>query len=406
MLEKSFGVFYYLKQAKNQKDEKRYVYLRITVDGIHRELSIKRQWVLSQWNTSFGRAIGENKETRELNSYLDLILSKVYQAKTKLYERNKPITAESIKDVLLGKDEKKYFIKAVFLEHNIQMKALVGKNVAEGTLTRYKTAYSHISNFIRWRYGKEDMELGELNYEFIDQFLFWLKSEKNCGQNTAIKYLGNFKKIIIGSLKSGLLKKDPFQGVKIKRIEVYPTVLTKEEIVKIINKRYDIERLKYVRDIFLFSCYTGLSYIDVYRLQSSDIVTGIDGEKWIITARKKTDSPTRLPLLPCALKILKRYKNHPKCLDNGTVLPVLTNQKMNSYLKEIADTCGIKKKLTFHTARHTFATTITLNNGVPMETVSKMMGHKSLKQTQHYARVIDLKVSEDMKQLKKKLELA
>lgn len=164
MLEKSFGVFYYLKQAKNQKDEKRYVYLRITVDGIHRELSIKRQWALSQWNTSFGRAIGDNKETKELNSYLNLILSKVYQAKTKLHERNKPVTAVGIKEVLLGKDEKKYFIKAIFLEHNIQMKALVGKNVAEGTLTRYKTTYSHISNFIRWRYEKEDMELGAINH--------------------------------------------------------------------------------------------------------------------------------------------------------------------------------------------------------------------------------------------------
>jgi len=405
MLEKSFGLFYYLKLAKNQKS-KRYIYLRITVNGKFCDLSIKRLWESHKWNTSFGRAIGDNKEIKELNSYLDLILSKVYQAKTKLHERSKPITAESIKEVLLGKDEKKHLIKAVFLEHNIQMKALVGKNVAEGTLTRYKTAYLHTSSFIRWRYGKEDMELVELNYEFIDQFLFWLKSERNCGHNTAVKYLGPFKKIIIGCLKSGLLKTDPFQGVKFKRIEVHPIVLTKEEIVKIINKKYGIERLKYVRDIFLFSCYTGLSYSDVYRLQSSDIVTGIDGEKWIITSRKKTGSPTRLPILPYALEILKRYENHPKCLDNRTAFPVLTNQKMNSYLKEIADTCGIKKKLTFHTAMHTFATTITLNNGVPMETVSKMMGHKSLKHTQHYARVIDLKVSEDMKQLKKKLELA
>ena len=188
MLEKSFGLFYYLKQAQNLKNEKRYVYLRITVNGDCRELSLKRQWMPNQWNARSGRAIGDNDETKELNTYLDLTLVKIYQAKIKLLETNKPVTAAGIKDVLLGNDEKKNFIMEAFALHNKQLKALVGVDTSSATLTRYKTAYDHVNNFIRWKYGKQDLEIKYLDYEFISQFVFWLKTERNCCNNTAIKY--------------------------------------------------------------------------------------------------------------------------------------------------------------------------------------------------------------------------
>lgn len=404
MLEKSFGLLYYLKQTKNQKNENRYIYLRITVDGERREISTKRQWIPDRWNVQLGRTTGFGEEAKELNSYLDLISVKVYRAKTKLLQSNKPLTADNIKDVLTGNDKKKHFIVEAFVRHNKQMKALVGREIAPATLTRYRTACDHVQNFIKWKYKKEDLELSSLDYEFISQFLFWLKTERNCVNNTAVKYLGNFKKIVLECKQKGLLTKDPFLGFRTKRDEVVPVVLTGDELSRIRNKQFDTQRLNHVRDIFLFSCYTGLAYSDVYKLRITDIMIGIDGDKWIITTRQKTKSNTRLPLLPNALAILDKYNNHPKCLTTGTLLPILTNQKMNSYLKEIADVTGIYKKLTFHTARHTFATTITLTNGVPMETVSKMLGHKSLKQTQHYAKVLDVKISKDMKLLKRKLE--
>ncbi|MGF7042623.1 site-specific integrase [Mucilaginibacter lappiensis] len=404
MLEKSFGLLYYLKQAKNQKNENRYVYLRITVDGDRREISIKRQWIPEQWNAKQGRAIGSTEEAKEMNSYLDLISVKVYRAKVKLLESSKPLTADNIKNVLTGQDEKKHFIMEAFLRHNKQMKALVGREIASATLTRYKTAYDHVRNFIKWKYHKEDFEIKDLDYEFISQLLFWLKTEKNCANNTAVKYLGNFKKIVLDCILKGLLTKDPFLGFRTKRDEVTPVVLTKDELIKIRNKQFETERLNHVRDIFLFSCYTGLAYSDVYKLRASNIIIGVDGGKWINTIRQKTKSSTRLPLLQNALAILEKYKSHTRCLTNGTLLPILTNQKMNAYLKEIADLSGVNKKLTFHTARHTFATTVTLTNGVPIETVSKMLGHKSLKQTQHYAKVLDVKISNDMKLLKRKLE--
>jgi integrase len=170
------------------------------------------------------------------------------------------------------------------------------------------------------------------------------------------------------------------------------------------QKTFVSTRLEQVRDIFLFSCYTGLAYIDVQKLKSSEIVSGHDGEQWIFTSRQKTDTPSRIPLMPYALGVIEKYRDHPQCEIEGRLLPILTNQKMNAYLKEIADLCGIDKDLTFHIARHTFATTVTLLNGVPIESVSKMLGHTNIKTTQHYARILDLKVGEDMGVLRKKLQ--
>ena len=218
-----------------------------------------------------------------------------------------------------------------------------------------------------------------------------------------MKYISTVKTVLKESMRKKWLRYDPFVEFKTPQKEVEIIPLTKEDLAAIKNKSFTIKRLDNVRDIFLFCCHTGLAYVDIYNLRRSQIVIGIDQEKWLITNRQKTGTPTRVPLLPTALEIMDKYNDHPKCRESGHVLPVLTNQKMNAYLKEIADTCGIEKKLTFHIARHTFATTITLSNGVPIETVSKMLGHKSLKQTQHYAKIIDIKVSHDMEKLRKKL---
>jgi len=197
--------------------------------------------------------------------------------------------------------------------------------------------------------------------------------------------------------------RDPFIGFNMALREVDREALTEEEMQIMSGKTFATDRLGQVRDAFLFSCYTGLAYADIHKLKRSEISSGIDGEKWIFTRRQKTESPTRLPILPAGMRILEKYADHPICLTKDRVLPVLSNQKMNAYLKEIADCCGITKRLTFHIARHTFATTVTLGNGVPIETVSKMLGHKNLKTTQHYAKVLDRKVSKDMQVLREKL---
>ena len=392
-----------MKQSKNQKTNERYVYLRITVDGASKELSTKRVWDPNRWNQSSGRAMGTKEDVKSLNAYLDSLSSKIFQAKRMLLEADKQVTAEALKNFVTGQEETKRMVLEIFTEHNKKMKSLLGTEFAPGTMQRYQTSYDHTKAFIRWKYSADDLELKDLNYEFVSDYAYWLKGIRKCNHNSAMKYLANFKKIVLECIKKGWISSDPFIGFKTTRKEVVRVALTKTEINSLVTKKFHCERLEYVKDIFVFSCYTGLAYIDVKKLKRSQIVKGEDGEQWIITKRQKTDSPTRLPLLPVALEIMNKYKNHPKCCIDDYVLPVLTNQKMNAYLKEIADTCGIDKNLTFHIARHTFATTITLSNGVPIETVSKMLGHKSLKQTQHYAKILDLKISEDMATLKERL---
>jgi site-specific recombinase XerD len=281
---------------------------------------------------------------------------------------------------------------------------MVGKEYSPSTLTRYVTSMNHVIEFMQWKFGIADIDITKLNHEFITDFNFYLRTEKNCNNNSAAKYIKNFRKIIRICLSNGWLARDPFINFKVKIREVERAYLSEEELQTLHDKVFTIDRLNQVKDIFLFSCYTGLAYIDAKNLTQHNLVLGIDGNKWIHTHRKKTDTPSHIPLLAPALEIINKYSQHPATINNCVLLPVLSNQKMNAYLKEIAICCEINKELTFHIARHTFATTVTLSNNVPIESVSKMLGHKNLRTTQHYAKILDKKVSHDMQVLQTKFE--
>lgn len=404
MLEKSFSLLFYLKKPKNYLKGNMPVYLRITVDGIPKEISTGRQCDPDKWNANAGRINGTKEDVKLLNAYLDTLQTKVYEVRRKLLEKNEAITADGLKNVLKGTSDKSKMIMEIFQQHNDQMKSLVGKDFSPATLERYKTSLEHTKSFMEWKYRVSDMDIRKMDFEFVSQYEFWLKTFRNCNHNTTIKYIANFRKIVNRCIRSGWLDKDPFVGFKMTKKEVIPEYLTEHELATMAGKKFGSERLTQVRDIFLFCCYTGLAFADVKKLKTSEIGVGIDGSKWIFTNRQKTDTISRIPLLPPALEIIDQYQDHPSCLNSEKVLPVLSNQKYNEYLKEIANICGISKKMTTHTARHTFATTITLSNGVPMESVSKMLGHKNLKTTQHYARVLDRKISDDMNLLKAKMQ--
>lgn len=401
MLEKSFGLFFFLKAPKNQKSDERYIYLRLTVDGISNELSTKRMWNISRWDQATGRAKSTKEDALKLNAYLDVFRANVYGIKSQLMLAGKEITAEVLKKHLTGKGEEKRWLLEIFQKHNDEIKALIGKDYANRTHQRYRTTYDHTKAFIMWKYQKEDLELKELDYEFVKDFSVWLKTIKSCNHNSSMKYITTLKTVLLECKRKKWLKEDPFSEFKTSLDEVEIIPLDEAELAAIERKVFDIERLELVKDIFLFSCYTSLAYTDVANLKRSQI-TLVNGEKWINTRRQKTGTPQRIPLLDLPLQIMEKYKDHQRCL-NDAMVPILTNQKMNAYLKEIADTCGIKKRLTFHIARHTFATTVALANGVPIETVSSILGHKKLAQTQHYAKIVDLKKMEDMKALKQKL---
>ena len=396
---------FYAKSTKANANGLLPIYVRLTVDGKRLEFSTKKFVEKSKWSSELAKMKGTTDEARSINSYLDLMKSKVLDAQMELLHRNETLSIENFKNKLLGTEERQRMLVPIFQDHNNKIKELVGKEYASGTLERYTTSLKHTIEFMQWKYNISDIDITKIDHAFISDYEFWLRSVRNCANNTAVKYIKNFNKIIKICLANDWLDKNPFANYKSKVKEVERVYLSEEEVQAIIEKEFKTERLSLVRDIFLFSCFTGLAYIDVKNLTKSHISHGIDGEQWIFTHRQKTESASKIPILPMTQMIIDKYENHPQSNNQDKLLPILSNQKMNAYLKEIAAVCEIEKELTFHIARHTFATTVTLTNGVPIESVSKMLGHKNLRTTQHYAKVLDRKVSEDMKILKGKLSL-
>ncbi len=402
-MQNTFSVLFYPKRNDVNKEGKVPVYLRITLNGKRSELSIQHKVEIEHWNTGAGKAKGNTQEAKNLNRLMDTIKNKVYTHYRELVEKNKVISAKSLKNAYLGIEERNITLIEIFRNHNEQVRELVGREYAFNTLKRYQTAFRHIKKFLKYQYNLDDISLKLINHEFITGFEFYLKSKRGCNHNSTTKYIKNFKKIIRIALANNWINTDPFLNYKVRLKEVEREFLSEEEVHRMLNKRLHILRLEQVRDVFMFCCYTGLSYADVKKMTKNDLVKGIDGEVWIKMNRTKTGTQTSIPLLPTALMILLKYKDSEELIIKDVLLPVLSNQKMNAYLKEIAVLCEISKNLTFHLARHTFATTITLTNGVPIESVSKMLGHKSLKTTQHYAKILDRKVSDDMSILRSKL---
>lgn len=402
----NINLLFYLKKRSNYKSGPVAIYLRFTVEGQRAEASTGKTCEPLRWNAQAGRAHGTKEDVRILNAYLDKLEAKAQELHNLMIINQDFITAETLKNRFIGKQEKVRSLVSVFDDHNQKMESLVGQEFEKSTLQRYKTCLMHCKDFMQWQYNVSDIPITKINFSFLNDFEFYLRSIRKCGNNSAIKYIKNLGKIVRICLGNGWLTVDPYLNYKPKQKTVHREVLTKDELERLYKKKFDIERLALVRDIFVFSCYTGLAYVDVRKLKRSELVKGIDGNLWIITSRQKTDTKSRIPVLPNALKIIDFYAEHPQCIAEDTLLPVMSNQKLNAYLKEIADLCKIKKLLTFHIARHTFATTVTLNNGVPIESVAKMMGHTSIKTTQIYAKVMDHKISEDMSRLKQKLAIS
>lgn len=397
----------YARAAKANKFGKYPIYIRITIDGKRKEFSSKYYIDPKKWHPKESKVLGSNEEARTINTYLDSVKSRIMQTAMMIEFKNEALDINTFFEYLTGKAiEKKRFIVPIFKEHNRRLKLLIGKEYAEGTYQRYETALKHLEEFMQYQYNVSDYPIQSLTHSFIYDYDFYLRAVKNCANNTTIKYIKNFKKIINLCLANGWLDKDPFIAYKPKLQEVDRDYLTQEELGILLNKVLHVDRLDLVRDIFLFSCYTGLAFVDVKNLTQDNIIQGIDGNQWISTHRQKTDTASRIPLLEIPKAIINKYKDHPKSQSDGLLLPMNSNQKTNAYLKEIATICGFTKNLTFHCARHTFATTVTLSNGVPIESVSKMLGHKSIQTTQYYARITDKKVAADMQILKDRMSSA
>ena len=401
----TISILFYLKRAKANTQGLAPIFQRITINGRRLDNSTGKFVDPSKWHPEMSKMRGNSEEARLINGHLDNLRTKILIAEKELNKKDIPVNLETLKNMLLGPKERQRLLVPIFEEHNNKIKELLGIEYAPGTYERYQTSLKHTKDFLNWKYSISDIDITKIDHAFITDYEFYLRSVRKCANNTAVKYIKNFNKIIKLCLANDWLDKNPLANYKSKVKEVERVYLSEVEIQNIINKDFKTERLSLVRDIFLFSCFTGLAYIDVKNLTKSHISIGIDGDKWIFTHRQKTESASKIPVLPVTQMIIDKYADHPQAINEEKLLPILSNQKMNAYLKEIAAVCEIEKELTFHIARHTFATTVTLTNGVPIESVSKMLGHKNLRTTQHYAKVLDKKVSEDMKILRDKFSL-
>ncbi|MCB0753111.1 MAG: site-specific integrase, partial [Ignavibacteriae bacterium] len=367
----TFSILFWLKLSK-AKNGKAPLYARITVNGKRVEISLKRKVKIEYWSSAKNKVKGTNQEARIINEFLDQVSSELHQAKNELKSEGKIISAQTVKARYLKEDEQNYLLSDIIKYHNEDM---VGK-LKWGTQKNYFTTQSYITDFLFVKYKVTDMYLKQLDYNLILKFEKYLRShaptdhQKPMGNNTVMKHIERFRKMITLAYKLEWIERDPFINFQSKFEKVERGFLTELELLSIEEKYFSIERLQLVKDLFIFACYTGLSYIDVVNLTENDLNYGIDGELWIIMKRGKTNNPLRIPILPKALELIEKYKRNLKSVANGTIFPKMSNQKLNAYLKEIADLCEIRKNLTFHLARHTFATTVTLSNGVPIETVS------------------------------------
>lgn len=394
-------MFYIRKTRTNRRGEAP-VLMRITVDGVRVDTTIKKTIAPALWDSVRGKAIEKTQEARELNLYMDAIRFRITRIQREMeLDSTEYVTAQMVLNRYLGRDVvERHTVLEVFREHNEKCRALSEIDMAPATVQIHVTCLKHMHEFIRNTYKRDDIYLDEMSHQFIVDYEFFLKTVQKCSHNTTTKYLKNFKKITRMAIQKEWLKKDPFADIKFSMQPVERDFLEKHEIKKLIEKTIAIERLGQVRDIFAFCSFTGLAFSDVKQLTSNHIYMDINGAKWIRKPRQKTKNMCNIPLMDVPLQILKKYKNHPECIAKGVLLPVPSNQKMNAYLKELADICGIKKQLTTHVARHTFAT-FALANGVSMENVAKMLGHSDTKMTHHYAKILDSTIMKEITLLEK-----
>ncbi len=397
----TLSVLFIIKKAKLLKNGDAPICIRITVNKRVVEVMIKRSIPVDLWDQKKECSKGKDRVATELNHYINTIRAKVLQIHRELEIDNKPITADIIKDCFYRRDKVQRTLLEVYAEHNEKCRALIGKEYTESTVTKFDTSINRLKEYIRSCYHRDDIMLAELDRQFIRDFDFWLKTEKHCQYNSALKHLKNLKKVVRIALANGWIKKDPFYGIRFKQEEVNVEFLSREELDILMNKEFTIKRLEQVRDVFVFCCFTALAFVDVQQLSREHLIKDNNGALWVRKARQKTNQMCNIPVLSIPQRVLRKYENNAECIKKGVLLPVISNQRMNAYLKEIADLCGITKRLTTHVARHTAATVVFLANDVSMENVSKILGHSNIRMTQHYARILDSSIMRDMENVEK-----
>ena len=395
MVRSSFSILFFIRESKARKNGNVPIEVMITVNGERNSFSTGKQIAIEKWDKTKQQVKGKDQETQNLNNYLKAIKAKLYQKEAELLERGFIITAQILYDAYFDKVEslKERSLFEVFEEHNQEQEKLVGNGVSKATHWVSVYTIRLLREFVQQKYKREDLYLRELNLNFIQSFHSFLRIDKGMAQNSSTKHLKLLKKIINLSVANSYMAFNPFSTYKVEREPVDIDFLDEEELRKIINFDTPLPRLERAKDMFLFGCFTGLSYIDIKTLTPEHFEKDNTGRIWIKKRRVKTGVLSRIPLLPIAKLILDKYKGGEK------LLPIQDPADINKYLKDIAILCGINKRICFHTSRLTFASTVTLANNISLEVVSKMLGHTNTRMTAHYAKLIDKCIGEQMDKL-------
>ena len=397
----TFKILFYLKRNASKPDGTVPVMGRITIDGTIGQFSCKMNVPPSLWDTKAGRMTGKSTVAVKTNITLDKMRVDITRHYQEIMQADGFATADKVKNVYLGLGVKQDTFLTLFAKHNQEFSRKVGYNRAEGTYSKYCTIYKHMENYIKQEYNRNDIFIKELNLAFINGFEHYLRTERNCSTNTIWMYMIGVKHIVTIARNNGQLAINPFAGYLISPEHKDRGFLSKEELNLLVNAKMKNAQYELVRDLFVFSAFTGLCYSDVKNLTKDNLKTSFDGHLWIITRRQKTNTDSSVRLLEVPKRIIEKYKGYSR---DNRIFPVPSNSSCNAILKKIGQQCGIKTKLTYHVARHTMATTITLSQGVPIETVSRMLGHTNIKTTQIYAKITKEKISQDMEILSHKLE--
>ena len=393
------NILFFVLKTKLLKNGEAPILMRITINGQYEETRIQRSISLKLWNAAKGCSKGKDRLSSELNNYIAELNARVLEKHKELMLEQALITPKLLLKRTFGKDTEMRTLLGTMQQEIGEMEKVINMDYSPITINRYKNVLNKLQKAILKFYEKEDITFHELSPEFIKAFDIYLKTEAGLCRNTVVRYMKCLKKITNMGLAKEWMRKDPFYGYKMQQDETDPTFLTYEELQTIMNKEFTIPRLALVKDIFIFALYTGLAFIDVYNLRPEHVSENNNGNLWIVKPREKTNNLCNIPLL----SIPNKYKNNPYCMDKGTLLPVPCNQRMNSYLKEIAYLCGIKKNLTTHTTQHNFESVIALANNVSLPNVAKMLGHSSTRMTQHYAKVLDQTILRDMQEVEKQI---
>ena len=397
----------FIARKRQNKEGELPISLRITMNGQRAEIYINRSVRPDDWNASKGQSKGKTKKDLELNRYLDTVRTKICEIHNQLVMRDELVNPDVLKRAFLGKLEKPKMLCEAFREVNVKVREQYERgDICKATVLRWERCVVYLEEFLLGKENVNDIPMKKLTSGMVDDFEHFLRVRKKCANNAAVKYIRYLKNVVRVGIANKWIDDDPFIGKRYTRTKTEREFLTEDELKAIMKLDLSaLPRLDLVRDTFVFCCFCGLAFVDISTLTRDQIVTDDNGEEWIRKARQKTGEISTIPLLDIPKMIAEKYRNHPKAVGKDLVIPVISNQRMNSYLAEIADLAKVGKHLTTHIARHTFAT-MSLNNHVPIETISKMLGHSDIATTQIYARMLDHTISEDMERMRAKFDMA